>query len=119
MPFTAAISGSIMEVMNPQAKNRLVTVMNAAVAPPARLVTIPAPFSLVARRLRGHAARRARGRSDEAEDAAGREAVGAHGAAAAVRRHRRPQDRRDLVRGPRRTAAAGQIYLHQREAVRP
>src|SRR6187399_206293 len=46
MPFTAAISGSISEVMKPQAKNRLVTTMKAPTAPRPFLVSVIAWFPL-------------------------------------------------------------------------
>src|SRR3954471_15242900 len=63
MPFTAVTTGSFSEVMKPQAKNRVVTIMNAAVAPPAFAPTIPLPFRLCPEGLGDMPAPRQEGRA--------------------------------------------------------
>src|ERR1051326_7470434 len=45
MPFTAVTTGSFSEVMNPQAKNRVVTTRKAASAPRPELVAFILGFS--------------------------------------------------------------------------
>src|SRR3954449_3734198 len=124
MPLTAATSGSTSEVMKPQAKNRQVTTTKALVTLAFRLCCTLVPFTTGAKG--GSEKSVAQGgtlaltrRRDEARRASGGETVGTDRAAAAVRRQRRPQGRRIVVRWPGRRAAACEIHFHVRAAVDP